>query len=351
MRAINVFGILILCFMKTTGSIAMANNLLFPDINCKKTNSSIDKLICDDPNLNYLHKKMSEYYDNADKLLSKQGANNLFDEQKEWLNNSAKVCNMPPSIDFNKNNWYIYSNCLTDYYKKRNYELFKKNFTHLGNHTVNVTGKIEFRDFYVTGMLTKREIIALKKIDLIPGGFKVKQYRLIVNNCNDLEKYYKYIDTSNDTIGDYVVLHMSVICSMLNNLNKEKPPRTSFLKDVKLSDAKFISYELLPLINNDGTDKIELYKKQGKIVENLIKDGIVKLKVNSDKSLSIYFNEMENDIDEIARGDFTGNGIESILVTIATKSIEGSYHTFSTGLITRLNDSSQFLYTQQWPVN
>ena len=84
-------------------------------------------------------------------------------------------------------------------------------------------------------------------------------------------------------------------------------------------------------------DDIIAYQKQNLSIANLVQMGKVKFEKHSPYEVTITYNGLKEMIDEITRADFNGDGVEAILVSIATYSTTGSYRAYEVSTITRNN--------------
>lgn len=70
--------------------------------NCKNATSIVEQIICHSPNLQYLDDRMNIYYNDASHSISAKQKSTLLKEQKNWLNDRAKVCKVPLQVNFEK---------------------------------------------------------------------------------------------------------------------------------------------------------------------------------------------------------------------------------------------------------
>lgn len=317
-----------------------------PSFNCKNASSSTDQIICNDRTLSYLDKQMSGFYQKAKNRLPQKEQKELLNDQRLWLKNRSLDCKIPAKINFNQDNWDKYSDCLRAYYKKRNYALFKKAFK-LENQPVvtNIKKKINFAPFSVIGPISKEEIQQLYNIKITSHGYTSLEDKRTIYTCEDFNKYSISFDDSERRSLNKIL----ITCRILNQLKNINEPNLNQIQNIHLFDIKYIPLSFLPVMVYDENNLINSYKKQGLTVKDLIKKGLVKIVKNSPTSITIHFDGSSEYIDEIARGDFTGDGVNAILVDVFTQSDIGTAFNYNLAII--MFDAKNKLFKFQWQEN
>lgn len=313
---------------------AIQNSDIQTSFNCHKANNALESLICSDPELCYLDNRMATYFKLAMAKSTQAQEKVLLKEQKKWLKNRTSKCMSKAVSD-----QFSAKSCLSNYYKKRNFELFKKIYA-LNNSlepSITVTSPLSFADFDVIGKVSKNLLAMLPSIKIDGGGqflngFKAENDIHLVRNCAE---YWKYGIDAENTYEISMEGWFSQTCDPLEKLLIMKAAKISYLHNISITDDKWMSLSFLPLIMDEQQKDIDHYQLQGITVSDLIKMGKVQLTKNSPYSLDLIYDGSDEKIDEIARGDFTGDGTESILVNEAVFATTGSYRTFSMQLITR----------------
>jgi hypothetical protein len=139
-----------------------------------------------------------------------------------------------------------------------------------------------------------------------------------------------------------------VNCLTLRSLAGAKPVRQSFISDprVGVQDLQLLSAKLLPGVSESDGEKIQELARQGETYATLAQRKEIKAQVASNR-LTIYYNGMGQDIEEIARGaDFDGDGIEDLLVVVRDYVLSGSFSSTNLVLLSRTTPTAAFSISQ-----
>lgn len=202
---------------------------------------------------------------------------------------------------------------------------------------LDIKTQIKFDGTALFGPVTHTQIqkLALAKIDgggQFPHGFKGSLDTHVVHNC---QEYWRYGLHPNNTYEISMASFFVKNCGILSALLHAKKPEKSYLQGVSLANPKLLSPGLLPAVVKN--DDIVAYQKQNLSIADLIQMGKVKFESHSPYEITITYNGLKEIIDEVARADFNGDGLDAILVSIGTYSTEGSYRTYEISTITRTN--------------
>lgn len=292
-------------------------NTLKPSFDCSKATEEVEKTICQSSALGYLDKQVAKNFLAAQKFLPSDKQKQLLHEQREWLKKR------PADLQ-----------TLSNMYKVRNFQLIYA-YDIVDNDTLfDVTGNVEFADFIVHGKvnITSKLLnkLSYAKIDgngQFPEGLDSMDHKVMVQNCHD---YWRYDVVAKD--GSTSDMAMADVfkdtCGILEKLQNIQKPQQSFMDGIYLFDAKYLPLTLLPLFGGEDADQIKKYEEQGINLQKLIAKGDVSLEQKSndiigDSVMLSWGRELYDPyslIDEIVRGDFTGDGIESMLIRKYTKS-------------------------------
>jgi hypothetical protein len=165
----------------------------------------------------------------------------------------------------------------------------------------------------------------------------------IANNCPQYLEYKSqgYEPNTNADIAMEGFFKLS--CDPIQWLSQAKPSKKSFVKNYSFSKKSL--KELPPSLGGLGGDssykeKLEKALSQGKSWSGF--DPSMKVKKVSSDQLEIA-NKGERIIFQIlASGDFNDDGLEDLMLFIATYAVGGTYHAYETAIVTRKEGERRF---------
>ncbi len=311
---------------------------------CDKANSPLEKLICGDQYLRHLDFTMAQLFTvmknqayGADQLV-------IIDKQRQWLKDRYSQCGIDKNSQLTDSAADKAKYCLMNLYEAKNLQLLRDIAPNDKTQwKVNITSGIDFDNKTVTGKLSHNEIEQLTYAKISGGGqFPEGLGENKVKNC---QEYWMKSVPNNTTYDMSMAGFFDHTCGVLERLLHAEKPAESYLNNIQIYDAQYLSPTLLPVVNQEGSDQLDSYSKQGLSIADLIKQGKVKI-THANYSAKIYYDgqNMESDITEIARADFNGDGKEEILVTVGEYATQGSYRDYQVCLLGRLNEHELLRY-------
>ncbi len=145
--------------------------------------------------------------------------------------------------------------------------------------------------------------------------------KIFVQTCKEYDDAIKagyYARTNFDMKMSVFFEHQ---CGLLNSLRTASMPEQSFIGDprVGIVDLNFIPYDLFPNTVDKEENRISVQSYQDKV-----DDGTMIVKRTSQNTLVVEDECMGQQLVEVARADFTGDGFEDILLFVYCYAIGGS---------------------------
>lgn len=130
------------------------------------------------------------------------------------------------------------------------------------------------------------------------------------------------------------------IVSLVWALKLRKPPLETYLLGGLMSTER-LPPSMLPHLSGDESLALRKYANQGESVESLLKaEGIAP--EQTDSAIRFSYNHMESFMWEVLRGDFSGDGYEDLLISKYERTIEGTYSSFESLILSTSDSHSQF---------
>ncbi len=135
--------------------------------------------------------------------------------------------------------------------------------------------------------------------------------KILVQTCREYDEAIKagyYAFTTYDIKTSVFFEHQ---CGLLNSLRTASTPEQSFISNprVGIVDLNFIPYDLFPDLADEGENRVPDQSYQDKV-----DDGTMIVKRTSQNTLVVEEEGMGQQLVEVARADFTGDGFEDILL-------------------------------------
>lgn len=327
---------LIIFFLTCLASFqCQAAEKIQPSFDCKLAKTSLDNLICSNKEIQELDGYMSFYFQ---KLLKADpnNKNRYLVEQRNWLKSRKTICAIP---DKSSNGIHMRDtdNCLKDLYRVRNRQLFNELYNPNGVTFIRIENEIDFFPFKISGGISNQELDQLYFTNQYPTFGEETQkhpeeghtpYELF--NCQDNDKISVGAESTP------AVARLNSIqsrCLTLEWLKRAKKPNLGLLDGITISNIHYLPLDILPGITADDEARVEGYKKQNLTLPDLLRKDIIKVEPSSPNTLDLTYYDEEWDkksedgkhdealamslyIKEVARGDFKGDGHDSILAKV-----------------------------------
>jgi hypothetical protein len=166
----------------------------------------------------------------------------------------------------------------------------------------------------------------LKKPWPQPFDVTVKGDTFTITNCAD---YWKVISRewseTEPREGDYIQAN-GMDCEALQLLQNAKPTRAADPFELTVESASVLPPEVGSVVSNDDVRAVQAAVKTGKSWKTL--DPSVRGKVDEIDHTVVEFRDSEGmlaRLKELGRGDFTGRGLQEILVQSISGAVQGTY--------------------------
>ena len=134
------------------------------------------------------------------------------------------------------------------------------------------------------------------------------------------------------------------VVSLVWALKFRKPPLESYLLGGLMSTGR-LPPSMLPHISGDESRALEKYANQGESVESLLTaEGIAP--EQEDSTIRFTYKHMESFMWEVLRGDFSGDGYEDLLISKYENTLEGTYSSMESLILSTSDSHSKFHVTE-----
>jgi hypothetical protein len=134
------------------------------------------------------------------------------------------------------------------------------------------------------------------------------------------------------------------VVSLVWALKLRKPSLETYLLGGLMSTER-LPPSMLPHLSGDECRALREYANQGESVESLLKaEGITP--EQTDSTIRFTYNHMESFMWEVLRGDFSGDGYEDLLISKYERTIEGTYSSFESLILSASDSHSKFRVTE-----
>jgi len=173
-----------------------------------------------------------------------------------------------------------------------------------------------------------------------------------VSNCAD------YLEDSREgftaTGGDQaaIVLHSDAItCVALEALKTARPATTSYLGDFHLNSSALasLSPQLAPAVSDEQITDARQAAEEGKSWQQFIPTARAK-PARQAGALDVFQPNWETTITEYGRGDFTGDGVEDLLVRADYAAIKGTYRNSRLFLLSRKSETGVLKVVKEYSI-
>ena len=167
-----------------------------------------------------------------------------------------------------------------------------------------------------------------------------KNEQIFVQTCREYESILEqgYLPVSNTVLKMSVSFHQR--CDLLRYLQSATTPQESFISNPKVGviDLKLLPFSLFPWID----DKVQRMDLEA-TYQSKVNDGVLVVTSVSQNSLEIVApRDMGQQLIEVVRADFNGDGIEDILVFEYCFATEGTLGFGATRILTRKSIDGRF---------
>ncbi len=216
-------------------------------------------------------------------------------------------------------------------------------------NTVCLTQALSFADKPVTGCLTAQQAADLMDRPILLGGEEKKGKGLELTHPTDIREK-KSVKTCRDyqaaTGEDWFAMttydmtiegHFQKHCGLLALIAKATPSKTDHLPKTPVTqvDPEEISVAVLALFDPEGTENLDRAAEQGRTLKDYADRGALEVTEQTPTRLDIDFRSMSGSIQELARGDFSGDGVKDALVTCGVRAQGGSYRVTDLMVVTK----------------
>ena len=163
---------------------------------------------------------------------------------------------------------------------------------------------------------------------------------MVVKNCRD---WLNGIDQGYYAKSNYDIKESAffeAVSSLVWALKNRKPPLDSYLSE-GLFSLERLPPKLLPHLSGDEIRALEKHDKSGETVKSLLEAEAVIPDIG-EFSVRFEYQHMEAFMWEVLRGDFSGDGCEDILISKYEKTIEGTYATSDSLILSAGDKHSNF---------
>ena len=215
---------------------------------------------------------------------------------------------------------------------------------------VCLTQPIKFADKEVRGCMNAEEAAALSDRPVMLGGDVNGKGLELTHPTNIREK--KEVRTCNEyraasgadwfamTTYDMTIEgHFRKRCVLLDHVAKATSATVNHLpkKSITQEDIGNISVSVLVLFDPEGTANLDSAAEQGRTLKDFVDRGALAVTSQSAAALDIEYRSMTGSLQEVARGDFTGDGIKDALMMCGVHAKGGSYRTTDLMVVTKLS--------------
>ncbi len=208
---------------------------------------------------------------------------------------------------------------------------------------------LTFADDVVTGCLSAEDAAALADRPVLLGKEGAGKTLELTHPINIRQK--KQVRTCNEyraaagedwfamTTYDMTIEgHFQKRCVLLDLVARARPARQSHLpKSITEEDIGNISVSVLALFDPEGTAGLDSAAEEGRTLKDFADGGSLEVKDQSAAQLSMEYRAMSGTLQELARGDFTGDGIKDALMSCGVHAKEGSYRVTDLMVVTKLS--------------
>lgn len=133
--------------------------------------------------------------------------------------------------------------------------------------------------------------------------------------------------------------HFQKRCGLLSRMAAAKAASANYLPKGPVTevDIAAISVSLLALFDPEGTADLAAASGAGKTLKDFEKAGTLEVKTQAADRLDLAYRAFSGTIRELARGDFTGDGVNDALVICGVHAQEGSYRVSDLMVVTKLS--------------
>ena len=219
----------------------------------------------------------------------------------------------------------------------------------LAESTVCLTQALSFADRPVTGCLNAKQAADLMDRPILLGGEEKTGKGLELTHPTDIREKKavktcrEYREASGEdwfamTTYDMTIEgHFQKHCGLLDLIAKATPSKTDHLPKTPVTEVapEGISVGVLALFDPEGTENLDRAAEQGRTLKDYADRGALEVTEQTPTRLDIDFGSMSGSIQELARGDFTGDGIKDALVTCGVRAQTGSYRVTDLMVVTK----------------
>ncbi len=215
---------------------------------------------------------------------------------------------------------------------------------------VCLTQPLKFAGEEVSGCLSAREAAELADLPVMLGGDENGKgleltHPTDIREKREVKTCREYRTASGEdwfamTTYDMTIEgHFQKRCGLLDHVARAQAADRDYLpkKSVTEVDIDGISVSVLLLFDPEGTAGLDREAEQGRTLKDFADQGALEVTGQNAQSLTIDYRSMSGTLQELARGDFTGDGIKDALVTCGVRAQEGSYRVSDLMVLTKLS--------------
>jgi hypothetical protein len=165
-----------------------------------------------------------------------------------------------------------------------------------------------------------------------------------INTCNDLIKAYAAKEEPLTNIEWNRFQSAAVTCYAIKAFSEAKPSTQSYLGNFALTKETInkLPVDLAFIISNDDIERSKPFKTLGEYQTN----GVVEVKSQYSalfKSTTHGVGGFAQNMNVLAKGDFTGDGIEDILISVLSYPTDGTMRVFDLFIITQTKPDGDYI--------